>query len=205
MFQAAGQVMVVVDDVKLAEPRFSKLDDAFDVCLHLVSKDDPGQADWWHGEVSQDYGTGNYATTTRAESTGKTLASVGFEGSDLSTLKDQMIGKEFPAMIKAAPQQDGKVFYNVQYIGSGGNDPIEIDAATMQKRLASQFGNAAPATAAPAPAPMPAAQPAAVAQPAAQPVAQPAAQPAANPFPAEPAAAAPAGSQAASNPFSPKA
>lgn len=152
--------MVRIGEVKFAEPKFAKGPSDFDICIHVTSVDDPGQADWWRGEVSQNYGKGNFATMTQAEITLKTLRNVGFEGDDLTTLADQLGGKEVPAMIKAT-EKDGKTYYNVQYIGAGGGDvPVEIAPDEMKRRCAALFGGKADAATTPAPAPAAAPKPA---------------------------------------------
>ncbi len=80
---------------------------------------------------------------TQAEITMKTLRGIGFEGDDLTQLKTQLAGKKIPAMIKESkPNAEGKTFFNVQYIGGGGDHPVEIDADTMKKRVTALFGGA---------------------------------------------------------------
>ncbi len=144
-FRAAGPVTVVIDDVKFAEPKFAKGDNDFDICVHIVNVEDEAQSDWWRGEVSQNYGTGNFKSMTQAEITMKTLRNIGFEGDDLTQLKAQLAGKKIPAMIKESkPNAEGKTFFNVHYIGGGGDQPVEIDPDTMKKRVAALFGGAAP-------------------------------------------------------------
>lgn len=163
MFQAAGQVTVVLGEVKFAESKFGNDPNAFDICIHCTHADDPNQADWWRGEVSQNYGRGNFATMKQAEIAMQTLHKAGFEGNDLTTLEKQLTGKKVPAMIKENPAKDGsgKVFYNISYIGGGGGgnapgaDEV-INAGDMQARLQRMFGGgggAAPAQAPAQPAP----------------------------------------------------
>ena len=143
MFKAAGMVMAVIDDVKFAEPKFAVGANDFDICVHVTHAEDPAQADWWRGEVSQNYGKANFATLTQAQITMQTLRKVGFEGNDLTTLKEQIVGKQTPVMIKTS-EKDGKIYHNVQYIGPGGGDhPQEIDETTMKARIAALFGGAA--------------------------------------------------------------
>lgn len=160
-FRQAGPVTAVIDDVKFAEPKFAKGENDFDICVHIVNVEDEAQSDWWRGEVSQEYGKGNFASMTQAEITMKTLRGIGFEGDDLTQLKVQLAGKKIPAMIKESkPNADGKVFYNVQYIGGGGDHPVEIDADTMKRRVAALFGGAGNAgTPTPAPVATPTPQP----------------------------------------------
>jgi len=155
MFNAAGTVPVIIDDVTFAESKFSQGANDFDVCVHVVHKDDANQADWWRGEVSQNYGKGNFASMTQAEITLMTLGKIGFQGNELATLAEQIKGKETVATIKET-EKDGKVYYNIRYIGpSGGDTPQAITTEAMQARISAMFGGgaAAPATAQPAPAP----------------------------------------------------
>ena len=142
-FRAAGPVTVIMGDVKFAEPKFAKGENDFDICIHIVNVEDEAQSDWWRGEVSQNYGTGNFKSMTQAEITMKTLRNVGFEGDDLTQLKTQLAGKKIPAMIKESAK-DGKTYYNVHYIGGSGEQPVAIDAEVMKKRIAALFGGAAP-------------------------------------------------------------
>lgn len=152
MFKAAGRVMCKIDDVMFAEPKFAQGENDFDICVHVASVDDPGQMDWWRGEVSQNYGKGNFANMTQAEITLQTLRNCGYEGDDLTTLKNQLVGKEIPVTVKDT-QKDGKVYYNISYIGEGGGAPKEIDADTVKRRISALFGTGADkAAAAPSPA-----------------------------------------------------
>jgi hypothetical protein len=183
MFQKAGPVTVILGEVRFAEPKFAKGPNDFDICVQCTNAEDAAQVDWWRGEVSQNYGKGNFATMTQAEITLLTLRKCGFEGSDLTTLEEQVKGKHVPAMIKER-EYEGKKYYDIQYIGaSGGNAPEKVISADVVKaRVAALFGGgaaqAAPAPAAPAP-PIPA--PAAASSPFAK--AAPATAPAAAPSP----------------------
>jgi len=187
MFTAEGTIIGVVDGVIFAEPKFSQGPHDFDICIHLHAKEDEAQADYWRGEVSANYGKGNFANMTQAEITMKTLRNIGFEGDDVTTLEDQIMGKEIPVTVKAS-EKDGRTFYNIKYIGAGGGDrPVGIDKDAVKSRISALFGSGAAETAAPAeeaPAPKPTPKPAAAAKPA-------------NPFGGAPAAAATTGK----NPF----
>ena len=163
MFTQAGQVKVKIEDVKFATAKFAQGPSDFDICIMVSNIDDPAQVDWWRGEISADYGKGNFASMTQAEIAMKTLHNIGFEGGDLSTLKDQLVGKETTAMIKAVPSKkdESKIFYNIQYLGSGsgGNEPKpeeELDVADVKNRISALFGGAADVAEKPAPAPKPA-------------------------------------------------
>ena len=148
MFTSAGTHKARIDDVQFAEPKFAKGENDFDICIHVVSIEDPGQSDWWRGEVSQNYGKGNFATQTQAQITMGTLRKLGFEGEDRSTLADQIMGKEVPAWVKES--DDGKYFNLKSIVPGGGEAPKAIDAGEMKRRAAALFGGAADA---PAPAP----------------------------------------------------
>lgn len=151
--------MCKIDEVGFAEPKFADASTgAFDIIIHGSSIDDPNQSDWWRGEMSGEYGKGNFATMTQAEITMQTLRKVGFEGDDLSTLEEQLMGREVPFHVKAR-DHEGKAYYDVKYIGESGNAPKKIDLATMQSRLSTLFGSGHQAQA-PAPAPVKKAAPA---------------------------------------------
>lgn len=139
MFNSAGTHKAIIDDVKFAEPKFSEGPNDFDICIHVHKVEDESQSDWWRGEVSQNYGKGNAATKTQAELTMGTLRKIGFDGEDLTTLKDQLCGKEIPVTIKAS-EKDGKTYYNIQYLGGGGGIQNEIDASSVSARVAALFG-----------------------------------------------------------------
>jgi hypothetical protein len=145
--------MCRIDDVKFAEPKFAKGPSDFDICIHGTSVNDPNQGDYWRGEMSQNYGKGNFASMTQAEITIKTLRSLGFEGSDLTTLSDQIKDKVVPFHVEASdPSDNGKIFYNVKYIEQG-QAVQEIDADTVNARVAVLFAKNADKTEAPVQAP----------------------------------------------------
>ena len=161
MFQSEGKFAVKIMDVVAAEPRFAQ-PPAFDICIQVQDINNPAQTDWWRGEMSQNYGKGNFSDRTQGQITMEVLHKIGFEGHDLSTMQQQLVGKETTATTKAStPTADGKVFYNVRYLGdSGGAVPEKIDASEMQKRMQALSG-VAPAA---APAQQQAAKPAATNQ-----------------------------------------
>lgn len=193
-FKQAGSCMVVLSDVLFSESKFGGNDpNAFDVNIKCTHAEDDSQVDWWRGEFSNNYGKGNLSTKTQAEITFQTLRKIGFEGEDLSDIARQIAGKRVPAMVKESkPTADGKVFYNISYIGaSGGNAPDEdkvIGTDKVKERLAALLGSAGDA-----PKPEPQQQvtpppPAAASNPFGKTVTQPAAAgtppPAAKPTPA---------------------
>jgi hypothetical protein len=149
MFTTAGSIMCKIDDVKFAEPKFAKGPSDFDICIHGTSVDDPNQGDYWRGEMSQNYGKGNFAAEMQGQITMKTLRKLGFEGDDLTTLAEQLKDKTVPFHVEASEANDkGKVFYNVKFLELG-QAPQEIDMDTVNARLTALFSKeAAPAPAA---------------------------------------------------------
>jgi hypothetical protein len=185
MFTAAGTFMCNIDDVKFAEPKFAKGPNDFDICIHIVATDGSGQSDWWHGEMSENYGRGNFKDMMQKDITMMTLRKAGFEGDDLSTLQEQLMGKQVPATV-AASESQGKTYYNVKYIGESGGAIKELAPDAFKAKVAALFGNrAAGATAAPAAAAPGATQGTATTPPKTAP-----ALPKPNPFAAKPAAGA---------------
>jgi hypothetical protein len=157
MFTKAGDFKVKITETCLAEPKFETAGpNGFDVCLHVQAVDDPGQGDWWRGEVSPNYGKGNFSDRTQAQITLGTLEKVGFKGgSDLSRL-DELVGVETVAHVEASA--DGK-YHNIKWIGAGGNAPKSIDMATAAARFKALMGAPGGAGAAAAPAPAAAVKP----------------------------------------------
>jgi len=139
MFTSAGSIVCRIDDVKFAEPKFAKGPNDFDVCIHGTSVTDPNQGDYWRGEMSQNYGKGNYASMTQAQITMQTLRKLGFEGDDLTTLAEQLKDKTVPFHVEASePNDAGKVFHNVKYLELG-QSVQEIDANTVNARVSALF------------------------------------------------------------------
>ncbi len=141
-FTAAGTVKVKIEEVVFAEPKFAQGPNDFDICIRVSAVDDPQQTDWWRGEMSENYGRGNFATMKQGEITMLTLKKIGFDGSDLTTLANAIVGKETTANIKAT-ERDDRTYYNVSYLGGGGDQPVAIDSGTMQARLAALTGGGA--------------------------------------------------------------
>jgi hypothetical protein len=143
MFTTAGSIVCKIDDVKFAEPKFAKGPSDFDICIHGTSVADPNQGDYWRGEMSQNYGKGNYASMTQAQITMQTLRKLGFEGDDLTTLAEQLNGKTVPFHVEASePNASGKVFHNVKYLELGQSIE-EIDHNTVNARLAALISGGA--------------------------------------------------------------
>lgn len=158
MFQSEGNFKVKIKDVVLAEPRFGDGDpNAFDVCILVENVAAPEQSDWWRGEMSSNYGKGAVSHMTQAQLTMQTLSKLGFNSTDLTTLKDAVVGKETEAWVKAStPNGEGKVFYNVRGIGGSGNSPKALESDKIKARMQALIGQAVAPSAAPAPAPTPA-------------------------------------------------
>ncbi len=146
MFQKAGTVMVRVDQVTFAEPKFAKNDpSAFDICVHGVSLEDENQSDWWHGEMSNNQCRGAMSHLTQKEATLESLRRIGFESDDLTELESFLVGEDIPFRTKATEAKDGsgKVYYNVVGIGAGGEQITEIDKDTVKARMAALMGGGA--------------------------------------------------------------
>lgn len=150
MFHEEGSFTGTVTEIVFAEPKFATGPNDFDVCLHVIKADDPEQSDWWRGEMSQNYGKGNFATMTQAEITMHSLKKVGFEGEDLTELEAQLLNKEIPFFVKKT-ERDGKTYYNIRGIGLGGGDiPKPLDCDVRARMAALMGGGEAAAPAQPA-------------------------------------------------------
>jgi hypothetical protein len=158
MFTKEGNFTVTMKEVVFSPPKFAENDpNAFDVNIRVETED--GQSDWWRGEMSTSFGKGNVAHLTQAQLTMQTLGKLGFEGYDLTSLADSIVGKTTTAWVKAStPTADGKVFYNVRGLGgSGGSKPEEIGMDAVKAKMAALMGGT---QAAPQSAPQAAPQPA---------------------------------------------
>lgn len=190
MFKSEGNFNVVITRAILAEPKFCKDPGAFDVCIEV--QDEHGNSDWWRGEWSGQYGKGNFANRQQWQLTLESLKKIGLPNDDLfSNLQSDadgvasipcLVGAQTTATVKMT-EKDGKIYYNVHYLGDGGSAPKGLNLDS----LLAAYGMTAPA--APQVQPQPAAP-----QPAAPPVQQPAAASGAIPaFPGSAPAAAPNG------------
>jgi len=151
MFTKAGDFKVRIIATCLSDPKFDSAGPgAFDVCLHLEDTADATQSEWWHGEMSQNYGKGSFSDRTQAQITMGTLEKVGFVGGQDMTRLDELIGKETIAHVAETESKDGKKYFNVKWIGGGGATPTAISKDEVKRRMAALMGNVAPATAAPA-------------------------------------------------------
>jgi hypothetical protein len=176
MFNRAGVIKVKITGFKIAEPKFAQ-PPAFDVCLR-VEEEATGEGDWWHGEMSNNFGKGTFSGMPQHEITTKKLRSLGWKGNNLAKIGEELIGVETNATVEAS--KDGK-YFNLKFIGGGGAEPEDIDPSTLAARIKAIMGGAA--AAAPAAAPRPSAP---MAAPAASPFDEPVAADAAdvnfNPF-----------------------
>ena len=152
MFTKAGDFKVRIIATCLSDPKFDSAGPgAFDVCLHLEDTADATQSEWWHGEMSQNYGKGSFSDRTQAQITMGTLEKVGFVGGQDMTRLDELIGKETIAHVDATEsKKDGKTYFNVKWIGGGGATPTAISKDEVKRRMAALMGGVAPAASAPA-------------------------------------------------------
>jgi hypothetical protein len=139
MFTAEGTVKIKITDVTFADAKFAQGDDsAFDICIKCEGiGENEGKYDWWRGEMSNNYGKGTVSHMTQAQLTFRTLRKLGFKGDDLTSLYHQVVGTETEGFVKAsAPNAEGKVFYNLRYIGASDFTPTAIDdVASRFKKL----------------------------------------------------------------------
>lgn len=164
MFKSEGTFHVTITKALLGEAKFCNDPGAFDVCIEV--QDANGISDWWRGEYSNRPGVGNAANRPRWEITMETLKKLGLpsdnlfdhlqpDASGIATIPC-LVGIQTDATVKAT-ERDGKTYFNVQYLGEGGNTPKGVNLAS----LFAAYGIAANPAAQPAPA-APAAVPAAV-------------------------------------------
>ena len=139
MFQSEGTFKVTIDEIMIAESKFATGPNDFDICVRVTHIDDPSQTDWWRGEVSDNYGKGNFATQMQKEITMARLRRLGFDGDDISQLEEQLVGKETVATIKSR-EYEGKVYYDIKSLGAGGNTPAPLDKDEAKARIAAMFG-----------------------------------------------------------------
>ena len=138
MFKSEGPFRGKIIETMLSEAKFNKTDPgAFDVCLKIQGPDHDGQPqiDWWSGEISGKYGTGNFATKTQSQITMEDLAKIGFQGQDLTQLDAQLKGKEIDFFVKSR-MHDGKTYYDVKYIGGSDFGPKALSPEQLAAKLA---------------------------------------------------------------------
>lgn len=145
-FQAEGTFEVEITETGIADSKFAPAP-AFDVCLKV--RDEDGHEDWWRGEVSKNYGKGNFADRTQARITMDVLAEIGYEhGQDLSQL-DTLVGVRAFATVAASTKND-KTYYNVRYLGNGGSGGVsKLAPEELKSRMAALFGDGSQGEAAP--------------------------------------------------------
>lgn len=150
-FTTDGNLPVEIIGATVTKAKFAQAP-ALDVWLQV--RGDDGATDWWRGEVSTNYGKGNFSDRTQAQITAESLLSIGYQhGADLSQLAT-LVGVKTQAYIKRV-EKDGNTYYNVAGIGGGGgNGPeLALDNAAIQERMGQMFGVANPQPAQPAPPP----------------------------------------------------
>lgn len=136
MFNQEFQGPVIIRDAEITDPKFQQdknTPNAFDICLLVETQE--GISDWWRGPCSSRYGTGNYAGITQMASTIETLTKIGLPNGDISRYKE-LIGVQTTATVKASkPTADGKVFYNVKYLGDFTGSVEALDPGEAQRRM----------------------------------------------------------------------
>ena len=150
MFTEEYHGNVEITAAYITEPKFAKGEDDFDIVIEARREDDPAQSGSWAGEVSDNYGKGNFATQMQSEITLSQLRKLGFEGDDLDALEDQLVGQVVAARIEAK-ESKGKTFYNLYF----DNGPKRLDATEAKRRAAKLFASAGDAGDAPAAPPPP--------------------------------------------------
>lgn len=144
MFTQEGTFNAVVKAAMLANPPEWRAKDAnpndFDVCLKLARQDNEAECDWWRGEISQKYSKQkNKEHLRQCDLTLESLHGAGFEGMDLSTIEDQMVGKVVTITTKLGKENaEGKQYMNV-YLGGYG--PVALDKEEAKKRMAALFAS----------------------------------------------------------------
>lgn len=133
-FTTAGHFEGPIIETMLAESRFGKGPNDFDVCIKVRGPD--GAEDWWSGEFSNEYGKGTMAHLRQREITMSNLHKIGFEGDDLSTLDKQLVGKTIPFAVDEVTTSKGAKFFQVKYIGGGDFGPKALDRKSIASRIA---------------------------------------------------------------------
>lgn len=171
-FTAEGKFEVEILDAMVAQPKFCTEEGSFDIALKV--RDDEGHEDWWRGEVSSEYGRGNFSDRTQAELTLESLERAGWTGGTNFGQINQMVGLRTSVKVKG---KDG--YFNINVLAPGDFDPIPIDLGKLDM---SRFFPGAAAQANPAPAQRPAARAAAKPAAPAAAAAAPAPSKGGNPF-----------------------
>ena len=128
MFTKAGDIKVKIIDAILADCKYEsdKNVGGFDVALKVQAED--GENGWWQSAVSVNTpdGAWNRDRETNDKLTQKSLAKIGFEGGADYSRIEELVGNETVATVKER-EYDGKKYYDVKYLGSGGSAPQAID------------------------------------------------------------------------------
>lgn len=133
MFRSEGTFKVTITDARLAKPKFATDPAAFDIALRCETDD--GQWDWWRGEISGEYGKGNFSDRTQAEITLEQLQKIGWEHGTNFRKIDLIVGTETTANVKCKDGTDGKTYYNISYLGGGSNEPQELGESEFESKL----------------------------------------------------------------------
>lgn len=148
-FTTSGDKLVTLGEVRFSDPKFSKDPNAFDVCIKVTATANLAEEDWARLEMSSDYSKlESRSHMTQAQVSMETLAKLGFEGSDLTTLQKQLAGRDAVAHFgESKPNDKGQVFINFKYFKTGGSEPVAVDESVVKARMAALFGAKADATA----------------------------------------------------------
>ncbi len=160
MFKNEGIFDVTITRAILGEAKFCNDPGAFDVCVEV--QDANGTTDWWRGEYSNRPGIGNASNRQRWELTVETLKKVGLPSDNLfehlqpdsdgvATIPC-LVGIRTTATVKMT-EKDGKIYYNVHYLGDGGNAPKGISFQSLMAAYGVNPPAAAPAPVSPSAAP----------------------------------------------------
>jgi hypothetical protein len=152
MFNREGEFKVKIIEAMIAEPKFAT-DPAFDVAIRVECTEGEcaGMSDWWRGEVSSNYGKGTMSQRMACEITLENLKKLGWKNEYDFTNIHTLVGVETTAVVEAAASKksDGKIFYNVKYLGDSSSKPVAV--ADPRARMAKLFGGAQVQTSAPPP------------------------------------------------------
>jgi hypothetical protein len=147
MFTKAGDIKVKIIEAILADCKYDadKNVGGFDVALKVQAED--GENGWWQSAVSVNIpdGAWNKDRETNDKLTQKSLAKVGFEGGADYSRIEELVGKETVATVKER-EYEGKKYYDVKYLGSGGFAPQAIDKNEAILRYRKMMAGAASGT-----------------------------------------------------------
>ena len=148
MFTKAGDIKVKITEAILADCKYDsdKNVGGFDVALKVQCEN--GENGWWQSAVSVNIpdGAWNKDRETNDKLTQKSLAKIGFEGGADYSRIEELCGKETIATVKER-EYEGKKYYDVKYLGSGGSAPQAIDKNEAILRYRKMMAGASGATA----------------------------------------------------------